>query len=103
MIKALTLEGFCRDGKIEPLEKLPEGEYKAVIVLLPFEKMVSNDLAYQALRTRIEEEYPKLREMTPKERREQFDRITQKVIKNLPFKTWNEMDKAVKGDVYGLT
>ena len=103
MLKTLTLEGLCKDGKIKPLEKLPEGEYKAVIVLLPIEKMVPNDLVYQALRMRIEEEYPKLREMTPKERREQFDKITKKVIKNRPFKSWNEMDKAVKGDVYGLT
>lgn len=26
MIKTLTLEGLCKDGKMEPLEKLPKGD-----------------------------------------------------------------------------
>ena len=32
----------------------------------------------------------------------EFDRISEKIRRSLPFKTWREMDRFVKGDRFGL-
>ena len=58
--------------------------------------------AFGALRKKILEKHPQLAKETPKEARRQFDRIARKMRLSLPFKTWREMDRFIKGDRYGL-
>lgn len=58
--------------------------------------------AFGALRKKILEKHPQLARETPKEARRQFDRITVKLRCSLPFKSWREMDRFIKGDRYGL-
>ena len=55
-----------------------------------------------ALRKKILERHPQLAKESPKEARRKFDRITRKLRRSLPFKTWREMDRFIKGDRYGL-
>ena len=59
--------------------------------------------AYDNLKSKILSEHPKLAKETPEQARRRFDKITEKIRRSLPFKTWKEMDKVAKGDRYGLT
>ena len=59
--------------------------------------------AFDALRKKILARQPKLATESPEEARRQFDKITKKIKRSLPFKTWQEMDRFAKGDRNGLT
>lgn len=52
---------------------------------------------YDSLREWIESKHPELAKRSVEQRRRDFERITRKIRKNLPFKTWQEMDAAAKG------
>jgi prevent-host-death family protein len=82
---------------------------KPVATLKPFEQ---KDLekeeryptsAYGNLKKKISAKYPKLAKETPEQARRRFDKITERIRRSLPFKTWEEMDKFAKGDRHGLT
>lgn len=57
---------------------------------------------YDSLRKNIQTRYPELARRTPEQVRRDFERISKKVSRSLPFKTWQEMDRMLKGDRYGL-
>jgi antitoxin (DNA-binding transcriptional repressor) of toxin-antitoxin stability system len=59
--------------------------------------------AYDNLKRQILSKYPRLAKETPEQARRRFDKISEKIRRSLPFKTWKEMDRFVKGDRYGLT
>src|SRR3990172_4293264 len=82
---------------------------KPVATLKPFEK---KDLegrerfpttGYDSLRKKILERHPEWVKETPEEARKEFERITRKIRRNNPFKTWQEMDRFLKGDRHGLS
>jgi len=58
--------------------------------------------AYDNLKRQILSEYPRLAKETPEQARRRFDKISEKIRRSLPFKTWQEMDRFVKGDRFGL-
>jgi prevent-host-death family protein len=81
---------------------------KPVATLKPFEQ---KDLekqeryptsAFDNLRNKILAEYPQLAKESPEQSRRRFDKITKKIRRSLPFKTWQEMDRVAKGDRHGL-
>jgi antitoxin (DNA-binding transcriptional repressor) of toxin-antitoxin stability system len=59
--------------------------------------------AYDNLKRQILSKYPRLAKETPPQARRRFDKISEKIRRSLPFKTWKEMDRFAKGDRYGLT
>ena len=82
---------------------------KPVATLKPFEQ---KDLekgeryptsAYDNLKKKIAAKYPKLAKESPEQARRRFEKISEKIRRSLPFKTWQEMDRLAKGDRYGLT
>jgi prevent-host-death family protein len=81
---------------------------KPVATLKPFEQ---KDLQkqeryptslYDGLKKSILAKYPKLKRQSPEAARKEFDRISEKIRRSLPFKTWQEMDRFLKGDRFGL-
>lgn len=81
---------------------------KPVATLKPFER---KDLekheryptsAYDNLKRKISATYPRLAKESPEQARRRFDKITEKIRRSLPFKTWQEMDRFAKGDRFGL-
>jgi prevent-host-death family protein len=82
---------------------------KPVATLKPFEEQDLHrserypTTLYDALRSHIQSRHPELARRTPEQIRRSFERITHKVKRSLPFSRWQEMDKALKGDRYGLT
>ena len=81
---------------------------KPVATLKPFEEQDLHRSApystalYEALREKIQKQHPAVARRTPEQVRRSFERITRKVKRSLPFSTWQEMDRALKGDRYGL-
>src|SRR5262245_4075255 len=59
--------------------------------------------AYDNLKKQILSKYPRLAKETPDQARRRFDKISEKIRRSLPFKTWKEMDRFAKGDRYGFT
>lgn len=82
---------------------------KPVATLKPFEQ---KDLdkqeryptsAFDNLRRKILASHPRLAKESSEQARRRFEKITKKIRRSLPFKTWKEMDRFAKGDRYGLT
>jgi prevent-host-death family protein len=61
------------------------------------------DSAYQALRRQVEARVPDLRRATPADTVREFDRLSRKIARALPYTTWQEMERVVKGDRFGLS
>ena len=59
--------------------------------------------AYDSLKKKILAKHPRLAKETPEQARKRFEKISEKIRRSLPFKTWREMDRFAKGDRYGLT
>ena len=83
---------------------------KPVVTLRPFDtrdlqtaRSKYSTAIYDTIRKHIETRYGELRNRTSEENKRDFERITKKVKQALPFKSWQEMNKAAKGDRYGLT
>jgi prevent-host-death family protein len=82
---------------------------KPVATLKPFDKKDLEEKeryptsAYDDLKRQILSKYPRLAKETPEQARQRFDKISEKIRRSLPFKTWKEMDRFVKGERYGLT
>ncbi len=82
---------------------------KPVATLKPFEQRDLEEeeryptKAFDALKKKILARHPGLAKQSPEQARRQFDKITEKIKRSLPFKTWQEMDRFAKGDRYGLT
>lgn len=82
---------------------------KPVATLKPFDKKDLEEeeryptSAYDNLKRQILSKYPRLAKETPEQARRRFDKISEKIRRSLPFKTWKEMDRFAKGDRYGLT
>ncbi len=82
---------------------------KPIATLKPFEE---SDLhskesypttLYDSLRQHLQEQHPELGRRTSTRVHKDFERISQKVGKVRPFQDWCEMDRALKGDRYGLS
>lgn len=81
---------------------------KPVATLKPFEEKDLNERdeyptkAFDALRRKILAKHPKLGKESPEQARREFEKTTEKIRRSLPFKTWKEMDRFVKGDRFGI-
>jgi prevent-host-death family protein len=77
---------------------------KPVATLKPFEQkdLERQDAypttAFDNLRKKILAEHPQLAKGSPEQSRRRFEKITKKIRRSLPFKTWKEMDRFAKGD-----
>ncbi|MBI2359832.1 MAG: type II toxin-antitoxin system prevent-host-death family antitoxin [Deltaproteobacteria bacterium] len=58
--------------------------------------------AFDALTRTLLAKHAELAKETPEQAQREFDKITRKIRRSLPFKSWREMDRFIKGDRYGL-
>jgi len=81
---------------------------KPVATLKPFEQQDLRDedryptSLFDALKKNILAKHPKLKKETPERARREFEKTSEKIRRSLPFKTWKEMDRFVKGDRFGI-
>lgn len=62
-----------------------------------------SDSTYLRLQRQIEARRPELRIESKARRLRELDRIARKIRRTLPYRGWQEMDRAVKGDRFGLS
>ena len=81
---------------------------KPVATLKPFEQRDVEDnkryptSLYDGLKKSILARQPRLKSERPEVARRRFEKISEKIRRSLPFKTWQEMDRFMKGDRFGL-
>jgi prevent-host-death family protein len=81
---------------------------KPVATLKPFEQkdLEKQDRyptsAFDNLKRKILAKHPQLAKESTEQSRRRFEKITKKIRRSLPFKTWREMDRVAKGDRHGL-
>jgi prevent-host-death family protein len=63
----------------------------------------ASDSIYRSLQRQIEARNPGLRRMSADAVHRQFERISRKIAKTMPYKDWREMDRASKGDRFGFS
>jgi len=63
----------------------------------------ASDSIYRNLQRQIEARNPGLRETSQAAARRDFERISRKIARTIPYKNWQEMDRAAKGDRFGLS
>ena len=56
-----------------------------------------SDSIYRSLRRQIEARTPGLRRTSVTAGRRDFERISRKIARTIPYKDWREMERAVKG------
>ena len=61
------------------------------------------DSVYRHLQRSIDARNPQFAKMTDAEVRREMERISRKIARTIPYKTWQEMDRAMKGDRFGLS
>jgi prevent-host-death family protein len=60
----------------------------------------ASDSIYQHLRRHLAARTPGLRSGSPLR---EFARVSRKIARSLPYRSWREMERAAKGDRYGLS
>jgi len=61
------------------------------------------DTLYARLQNQIVARRPELRRRSESRRRADFERISRKVARALPYQSWQEMDRVAKGDRFGFS
>jgi prevent-host-death family protein len=62
-----------------------------------------SDSIYRNLQRQIEARIPGLRGESTASARREFERISRKIARTIPYQDWREMDRAAKGDRFGLS
>ena len=62
-----------------------------------------SDSIYRSLQSQIEARTPHLRRTSMLTAQREFERISCKIAGRIPYRDWREMDRAAKGDRFGLS
>ena len=63
----------------------------------------ASDSIYRSLQGQIEARTPRLRRASAATALREFERISRKIARTVPYRGWREMDRAAKGDRFGLS
>jgi prevent-host-death family protein len=78
---------------------------KPVAVIEPLNQALvpASDSIYRSLQHQIEARIPHLRRTSAAAVQREFERISRKIAGRVSYKDWREMDRAAKGDRFGLS
>lgn len=92
---------YKREGTVELRESIDASDDVEVLVIFPDKEKQTS--IYDKLKAKLEKSYPNLKNRTKQQKKEDFEKISEKIAKELPFESWKEMDRVLKGDSYGLS
>src|SRR5689334_3714751 len=87
----------------ERLTVTKRGKPVAVIEPLNQALVPASDSIYRSLQCQIEARTPHLRRASVLTAQREFERISRKIAGRIPYWDWCEMDRAAKGDRFGLS
>jgi len=98
-----VVRGVYRRGMVEPLDMVPYREEVEVLVLFPERARRTGARGiWHQLKREIAREMPDLASMTERERREEFDRLSDVIAERMPYHSMEEFERAMREDEYGL-
>jgi len=94
-----VVKGRYKQGFIELPEEVPDHEGTEVLVLFP-ERRTTGEYPglWQRMKRTIAAEMPGLLEMTDEERKKEFDMLSSKIADNMPYRSLEEFEQAMRGD-----
>lgn len=99
-----VVRGVYQGGVIEPLEITPHRDGTQVLVLFPEPvKLTENTKVWQRIKQAIAKELPDILSMTDAEKREEFDKLSAMVAERMSYRSVEDFEKAMSGDIYDLT
>jgi prevent-host-death family protein len=87
----------------ERLTVTKRGKPVAIIEPLSQALVPASDSIYRSLQRQIEARIPDLRRTSVAAAQRDFERISRKIAGKVPYRDWREMDRAAKGDHFGLS
>jgi prevent-host-death family protein len=63
----------------------------------------ASDSIYRSLQHQIEARIPGLRGISAPAAQREFERISRKISRTVPYRDWKEMDRVARGDRFGLS
>jgi prevent-host-death family protein len=63
----------------------------------------ASDSIYRSLQRQIEIRNPSLRRSSAAAAKRDFERISRKIARTIPYQNWQQMDRVSKGDRFGLS
>jgi hypothetical protein len=98
-----VVRGQYKGGMVQPLEKMLGRDGTEVLILFPdYPVLVEAPGAWEQIEQAIAREMPDLTTMSTETRQTEFDRLSEKVAQNMPYRTREEFERAMRGDDYGL-
>ena len=99
-----VVKGVYKKGVVEPLDLTPRREGVQVLVLFPdlVEHTAESKGIWQRIKQDLAREIPELAMMTADEKREEFNRLSRAVAEQMPYRSVEEFERAMRGDEYGL-
>lgn len=98
-----VVRGQYKGGMIKPLEKMLGRDRAEVLILFPeYPARVKAPGAWEQIEQAIAREMPNLATMSAEARQTEFDQLSEKVAQNMPYRTLEEFEQAMRGDDYGL-
>jgi predicted DNA-binding antitoxin AbrB/MazE fold protein len=96
--------GVYKKGVIEPLDVVPRRDGMEVLVLFPepIEGAAESKGIWQRIKRELARKIPELARMTADEKREEFDRLSRVVAKQMPYRSVEEFERAMRREEHGL-
>ena len=93
----VSVKGVYRDGVVELSETVAASNGQNVVVIFPDRLPPQHTKSYrEELKERIAQKDPQFLELTRNERAKEFERISAKVANGLPYRTPEELKKAMR-------
>jgi prevent-host-death family protein len=105
-VRQLKNEATCILRRVEGGERhtvTKRGKPVAVIEPLNQALVPASDSIYRSLQRQIEARTPQLRRTSMAAVRRDFERISRKIAGKVPCRDWREIDRAAKGEHFGLS
>jgi hypothetical protein len=98
-----VVKGQYKGGMVTPLEKMLGRDGTEVLILFPdYPVLVEDSGAWEQIEQAIVREMPDLTTMSTEARQTEFDQLSAKVAQNMPYRTREAFERAMRGDDYGL-
>ena len=98
-----VVRGQYKGGMVKPLEKMLGRDGTEVLILFPDYPVLAEDSgAWEQIEQAIAREMPDLLTMSAEARQTEFDQLSEKVARKMPYRTLEEFERAMRGDDYGL-
>ena len=93
----VSVKGVYRDGVVELSENVAASNGQSVVVIFSDRLPPQHTKSYrEQLKERIAQRDPQFLEMTRHERQMEFERLSAKIAKSLPYRTPEELEKAMR-------